>query len=372
MKRKAKNKKKLGGMILIGLGFFLTIVLTFTTTLAWFYDSDWASKYVQMGGSVGIHLTNGEIEGEGGNAIPKVTSGSQNLDFKISTAKAFPGQAVDVNAAVYNNGGKSKANGSPCYVRAHFAVYTNIGKPETINPNDYVTPEYTDGTQNPAYADAVAKAEADANKEKDMSAEVLYAFLKNLITSQNEKPGATYKWVYYQHTGATPLSKGGTSTSDVNYYLDGKQVKDATHDNANANATSVTDVTTAKDKGYFYLCNPDGTTLQQLTVGTTAALLWDGIFIIPWTLENSVAEKYIYVVLSFQAIQTFIPKMNENGTIFNEDLNNQLPTAECTFNKTEVQTVFNSCAFIEPVLTQVIDGETINFGDSTKFDVVNK
>lgn len=361
MKGKAKNKKKLGGMILIGLGFFLTIVLTFTTTLAWFYDSDWASKYVQMGGSVGIHLTNGENDE---NGIPKVTSGSQNLDFKISTAKAFPGQAVDINAAVYNNGGKSKANGSPCYVRAHFAVYTNIGKPETINRDDYATDQ--------EYNDAVAKAQAEANKEKDMGAEVLYSFLKNLISAQNDKPDATYKWVYFQNTGATPLSKGGTTTTDVNYYLDGKQVKDSTHDNLNDNATSVTDVTIAKDKGYFYLCDTDGTTLQPLTVGTTAAFLWDGIFIIPWTLENSVAEKYIYVVLSFQAIQTFIPKMNADGTIFNENLNNQLSAAECTYNKKEVQTVFNSCAFVEPVLTQVIDGETINFGDSTKFDVVSQ
>ncbi len=54
MKGKAKNKRKIGKVILIGLGFFLTIVLTFTTTLAWFYDSDWASKSITMAGTVGI------------------------------------------------------------------------------------------------------------------------------------------------------------------------------------------------------------------------------------------------------------------------------------------------------------------------------
>ena len=92
MKGKAKNKRKIGKVILICMGFFLTIILTFTTTLAWFYDSDWASKYVKMGGSVGIKIK---------DSTDAFTSGSGNLHFNITTALAYPGQSVDVSASVF-------------------------------------------------------------------------------------------------------------------------------------------------------------------------------------------------------------------------------------------------------------------------------
>ena len=123
MKGKKKNKKKVGKIILLGMSFLLTIVLTFTITLAWFYDSDWASNSVTMAGTVGI-----EVRKQGATSA---TSGSGNLHFVITTDKAYPGQAIDVSASAYNNGGASKTNGkegSPCYLRASFTVYTNIGR----------------------------------------------------------------------------------------------------------------------------------------------------------------------------------------------------------------------------------------------------
>ena len=80
MKGKKKNKKKVGKILLLGMSFLLTIVLTFTITLAWFYDSDWASNSVTMAGTVGI-----EVRKQGATSA---TSGSGNLHFIITTDKA--------------------------------------------------------------------------------------------------------------------------------------------------------------------------------------------------------------------------------------------------------------------------------------------
>ena len=367
MKGKAKNKRKVGKAILICIGFFLTIVLTFTTTLAWFYDSDWASKYIKMGGSVGI-----EIKDEQG----LTTSGGNNLHFAITTDKAYPGQAVDVSASCYNNGGESGTNGSNCYIRAHFAVYTNIGKVTMPDPSDF-----DGGETSQEYIDAVAEANSKAQAEKNnLSAEVLYSFLDSLITAQNAT-ATDYKWVYYQKTGALPLSKSNTpGADDIDYYLDGIKYKDATHGTNSANATQTDNVTTVTDRGYFYLCTDANGILKELNVGDAAVFLWNSTFIIPWQLTNASADKYIFVGLTFQAIQTFIPKieLNDDGTskgfidkTFNNDSGNQLDPNSCTYNNIAVQTVFNSCTFTDINTKVVINGETIDFADGN-YDVASQ
>lgn len=341
MKGKAKNKRKIGKVILIGMGFFLTIILTFTTTLAWFYDSDWASKYVKMGGSVGIKIKD--------NA-DNFTSGSGNLHFNITTALAYPGQSVDVSASVYNDGGRSgNPGGSECYVRAHFAVYTNVGM--APDPDDFVTAEYSDGTTNPEYIKEV-------NEASYVNAQTLYAFLDSLISLQNANSATTgYYWKYYKRTGALPLSDSGSQTTDIKYYLDGTSYNTAA------------EASTSTDKGYFYLCKDANGEMKPLTVGNAATFLWNNTFVIPWQLTNLSADKYIFVGLTFQAIQTFIPVIN-NGVISGV-ADNQLPAASCTYNSDAVQTVFNSCSFT-PINTVVtIDDEVVDFGDSNKFDSFN-
>lgn len=349
MKGKTKNKRKIGKVILIGIGFFLTIVLTFTTTLAWFYDSDWASKYIKMGGSVGIKIMDSDN---------KFTSGTGNLHFNITTDKAYPGQSVDVSASVYNYGGKSTTNGSDCYVRAKFAVYTNIGM--APDPADYITDDYPDGTDNPQYIKDLASS---ASTESELNAEALYAFLNNLITKQNALSGTTnYYWKYYERTGTLALSDTGVGTDDMQYYLNGQKYSTA------QDALS--------DGGYFYLCNDENGVLKSLSApstegaGETATFLWNSTFTIPWQLTNLSADKYIYIALSFQAVQTFIPKIT-NGVI-DSAANNQLPASECLYNSEAVQTVFSSCAFAEVPTTIEIDGQEINFADASKFATSSK
>lgn len=360
MKGKSKKKRKIGKVMLIGIGFFLTIVLTFTTTLAWFYDSDWASKYVKMGGTVGIVIKDGDSD--------QPTSGQGNLHFTISTPLAYPGQAVDVSASCYNDGGRSSATGgtgSSCYVRARFAVYTNIGK--APDPNDYVIEDvYNDGTTNPDYT----KDLTEATQNSDLSAESLYRFLNGLITEQNNKEGNTYQWQWYKQTGALALSDSGTSSTDQKFYLDGVKY---TYDGSSytgsdgSTHTSLKDIT---DRGYFYLCIKDSNQLYELTVGSNATFLWDSTFVIPWTLTNISADKYIYVGVVFQAIQTYIPGINKGiiDSTFDGDTGNQLPATNCTYNNASVQTVFNTCTFSDIPLSVQIGDDTINFGDSTKYN----
>lgn len=363
MKGKSKKKRKIGKVILIGMGFFLTVVLTFTTTLAWFYDSDWASKYVQMGGTVGI-----VIKDSSGN----VTHGSGNLHFTIQSDLAYPGQAVDVSASCYNDGGRSSATGgtgSACYVRARFAVYTNVGK--APDPEDYKTSDYPLGTDNPDYT----KDLSEATQNQDLSAESLYRFLDGLITKQNNEQNLLengYNWVYYQKTGALPLSDSGTGTTDKTYYLDGTTY---TYDEASASwkygDVSITATNnTIKDRGYFYLCKKNSTELFPLTVNSSATYLWNNTFVIPWTLTNLSADKYIYVGVVFQAVQTYIPIITDgviDGT-FNNTTGNQLAASDCTYDAIAVQTVFNTCDFSDIPLVVEINGDPVNFGDSTKYN----
>lgn len=344
MKGKNKKKRKIGKIIMLGLSFVFTIVITATATLAWFYDSDWASNYVNMAGTVGIEIR---------DKTNLTTSGSRNLHFNITTDLAYPGQAIDVSASVYNNGGRSGAGGSAAYIRAHFAVFTNIGmQPDVEN---YKTETYPNGLDNPLYIEA--KAEADS--EQEMNATMIYEFLNKLIATQNSAEGTTYRWKYYQHTNSIALSTSGLQSvgdgdeipdndaaSDIQYYLDGK---------------TYTEMKTTGDRGYYYLCYKEGeeiTTLEDETYevlasdfilkplgySETAAFLWNDQFIIPWTLTNYSADKNIFIAMVFQAVQTFIPQINTNGS-FVKTANNQVSPELCTYNNHSVQAVFNSCAF---------------------------
>ena len=361
MKGKAKEKRKIGKVILIGMGFFLTIILTFTTTLAWFYDSDWASKYINMAGTVGIQLRREELPTDGDNP-DLVTSGAGNLYFTIfnetNNPKAFPGQSIDVSASVYNYGGRSGEKGSDCYIRAHFAVYTNIGK-------DPVREDFPAG----AVGDAeFADAQALADVEKAMGADALYAFLNSLISKQNGKnPG--YYWQYYQNPKAMPLSESGTgnnpenptASTDIDYYFEGSKLTDQQL----ANKDSM------PDRGYFYLCTDSKSKkLLKLTRESTAVFLWNDTFVIPWQLTNNSADKILFVALTFQAIQTFIPKISDG--IINSDPNNQLPADQCLYDCESVQTVFNSCAFPALNTTINVNGTDITFDAPENEDLYDR
>lgn len=330
-----KKKRKVGGIILLCMSFLLVIVLTFTMTLAWFFDSDWASSYVTMAGSVGIELRD--------NTNTKM-HGSKGLYFNISTALAYPGQAIDCSAKVYNNGGTSVTNntgvGSPCYVRARFIVYTDIDENKGTN-------------------------DIDSGKTNYFNATILYEFLNSLISKQNSLTTNTkYHWEYFRRTGGLGLSTSGTSTEDKLYYLEGN-VSEAQQ--------------TTQDEGYFYLCmkdvRPTGDNsskyyLYSLPVGGEAVYLWNDQFILPWQLTNVSADKHIFVAVEFQAIQTFIPQI-DNGVIFS-DADNQAhdntrsETSDpyyVLYDNTSVQTVFNSINFRfgDNAIVTKVDG--IEFGE---------
>lgn len=380
MERKKIKKKKVGKIVLIGMSFLLTVLLTFSITLAWFYDADWASNYINMAGSVGIEIQRQQRYDENGDPIYSLeeltTSGSGKLHFTITTDKAYPGQAIDVSASVYNNGGKSGSGGSPCYIRAHFAVYTNIaaGYKEIVNikRSDYAAGSTGDaayyaalnaviGLDSAAFTDlvdyyaALDKERDSIINEKNMGADALYQFFNTLIDKQNtDTANTTYYWRYYQNTGSKPLSSSGISDSDVLHYFEGQ---------------SSASETTAKDKGYFYLCSKtDKETLLPLNYGDTAVFLWNNTFIIPWNLTNLSADKYLFVGVTFQAIQTFIPNIDADG-IISDEADNQLPANQCKYNNHSVQTVFNSCAFT-PIDTRItVDNKnTPDIGDDVVID----
>lgn len=335
-----KKKRKVGGIILLCMSFLLVIVLTFTLTLAWFFDGDWSSNYVTMAGSVGI-----EIRDETSSPI-KTTSGAGTLHFNISTDLAYPGQAIDASASVYNNGGISVTQngktGSECYIRARFVVYTNIGTP--------VTGE--DGNADP-----------NDNEADHVNAQILYKFLNNLVKTQNglSVEDAPYYWQYYTRTGGCGLSTSGVGSDDILYYLEG--------------ASSSTKQT-GDDLGYFYLCQktaPNTTNgyLYSLPLQTSSVFLWNDQFIIPWQLTNYSADKHIFVAIEFQAIQTFIPEINsgiiasrpDNQAHDNTRAENSEDPYYVLYNNESVQTVFNSCVFPDVSTIIKIDGVDFDFGD---------
>ena len=333
-----KKKRKVGGIILLCMSFLLVIVLTFTLTLAWFFDSDWSSNYVTMAGSVGI-----EIRDETVNP-PITTSDAGTLHFNISTDYAYPGQAIDASASVYNNGGisvtQNQKTGSACYIRARFIVYTNIGTP-------------VDGS----------------DKEGDhVNAEILYQFLNGLVENQNKlsTTDAPYYWKYHTRTeGGCRLSTTGVGEGDRLYYLEGE-----------ASSTKQTD----PDLGYFYLCQKTGANatdgyLYSLAVGKSSVFLWNDQFIIPWQLTNYSADKHIFVAVEFQAIQTFIPEITDgiiasrpDNQAFDRKRTETVDEKTIThydvlYNNESVQTVFNSCVFPDISTKIMINGAEFDFGD---------
>lgn len=354
MKGKTRKIDNLSKGLLLAVSFILTIVLTATLTLAWFYDTDWSSSTSTMAGAVGIEMRDHK---------DKVTSGADQMHFIISTDLAYPGQAIDVSASVFNNGGSSIVNyfkdpankpaepggttdeggtyhptdkeiqdagnnliGSACYIRAHFAVYTNIG----TRDDDPSTPEN----------------EADPETEKLLNARGLYEFLVGLIETQNSIENATYRWVYYRNEQAVKFLQG-------KYYYNGVEVEPAEGQDIPAQV---------EDEGFFYLCYTDGYTLLPLKVGDKAAFLWNDTFVLPWQLTNASADRAIFVGLSFQAVQTFIPVIDGTTGVISKLADNQLKPELCYYNDNSVQTVFNTSVF-DPIDTVIGD---IDYSDESK------
>lgn len=354
MKGKTIDKKRIIKTLMLIMGFVLTIVLTASVTLAWFYDSDWANKSVTMAGSVGI-----EMRDDSGN----LTSGAGNFHLMIDGKKAYPGQSIEIEASVFNNGGTSIENhftgktydkaggenkyddddikaagtgasanidgdevGSPAYIRARFVVYTNIGADAA--PTAPTKPENydTDATAKATYDTAKAKYDRLVEEYQDnlkFNAACLYKAMLDMITDRNTKQ-SDYDWVFWQNDSAKMPIKEGTTTKN---YFEG-----------------VVNDTATDDGGYFYLCKNDSNILMPLNVGDAAAFLWDGTFIIPWQLTNMSADKTIFVALEFQAVQTYIPLINASGEI-STAFPNQLDANKCIIQDRSVQTVFNSSRF---------------------------
>ena len=364
MKGKTLNKKKIIATLMVVMGFVLTIVLTASVTLAWFYDSDWANKTVTMAGTVGIEMR---------NDAGTVTHGAGKFHFKISSDRAYPGQAVQVQSSVFNNGGTSIENhfgataydddaiknaganqvGSSAYIRARFVVYTNIGTTATGTelPAKIEKPTAPAALPSGATAEQIEAHNAalatyhetldryyeietlhqEYNDSKKLNATALYAELIKLVKEQNTN-SATYDWVFWQNDDAR--MKVGNNSEDVATYFEG----------------AVTSSSEAKpDGGYFYLCEEGTNKLAELKVGHAAAFLWNGTMVMPWQLTNIAADKTIFVALEFQAIQTYIPKMKtDTGVIdstFNTATGNQLEASKCIVQDRSVQTVFNSSRF---------------------------
>jgi predicted ribosomally synthesized peptide with SipW-like signal peptide len=354
---KGKNKKKRALKIsLIAMSFVLVMVLGVSLTLAWFYDGDWASNYVQMGGPVGITIT---------DSAGTTSSGANKLHFQLGAGtQAYPGQSVSIQAGVKNNGeqkqvivrdtdGNAKVEtqtvGSSCYIRAHFAVYTNMPADDGFNTSELC--KFVDGligTQNKLFTGVVSGG----------------AF--------TTEPTMDYYWFYYQNQGVKALSTTGTGVGangnpDVKYYIDGTG-----HEITSEQAA--TDTYAKKlDLGYYYLCGmkpsittetytgytnaekiaartiPSGTNaadsayLKELKFNETAAYLWNSTIVIPWSLTNASANSYMIVEVIFQAVQSYIPTISSAGVISSAS-DNQVK--EPTVSNSSVQTLFSSCNFI--------------------------
>ena len=365
MKGKTKNKK-LMKVLILAVCFVLTIVLSVSLTMAWFFDTDWASTAVTMAGAVGIEMRDGS----------QATSGSGNLHFVVESEYSYPGQAVEVEASVFNNGGSSVINhfgktptydeiqsgaesgdlakvGSACYVRAHFAVYTNIGTDTKVYPEN-ATPE--------------EKAEIDLQftENAKLNSTALYSHLVDLVKTQNQAvyddstidAKDKYQWVYFRNENPVYNFDG------KNYYMG---IERADNFIVDMDGDGEQD---AGDEGYFYLCMSDGTTLKPLKVGEDAAFLWNSTFVIPWQLNNFSADKDIFIGVIFQAVQTFIPEMDvaSGKYTIGGEADNQLDDDEGTdgyqhhYNSPEVQIVFNTCRFT--AIDTVIGSK--DYGDKSK------
>ena len=220
-----------------------------------------------------------------------------------------------------------------------------------------------------------------------MNSRQLYDFLLELVTKQNDVT-SDYQWIYYSNESAGNgqlLSPSGTDADNVKLYYEGESFTNDADGQAQLNQK----IATEGKRGYFYLCYkptstavinkkdhttavPSTTTpategktgiLMPLAVSSEAVFLWNSTFIIPWTLTNYSADKDIFVIVEFQAVQTFIPEVESTGVI-NNAANNQLSAEQCYYYSKSVQTVFNSSGFDAPALTiKTKDGRDIDLGD---------
>lgn len=152
---KNSKKKTIGKIVILALSFVLVIMVTFSVTLAWFFDGDDANNSFVMGGAVGIQL----VDTDGTN-----TTGENALNMVIDGDAAYPGQNIGVEVKAKNTGN------SACLLRAMFYFTT------TIDEGTFAT---------------------DFNTT-----------IANLITTVNASSAATtagYKWVSYSYAG-TPAT----------------------------------------------------------------------------------------------------------------------------------------------------------------------
>ena len=356
MKGKKKNKK-LAKVLVLAVCFVLTIIVSASVTLAWFYDSDWASDSITMAGAVGIEMR---------NSAGTPTSGAGSLHFKISTNYAYPGQAMDLQASVFNNGGSSITNyyknqatpvtnptdpqiqtagnanvGSKAYIRAQVILLTNMNM--DAEPDKTTKPLEWE----------------EWNDSQKFNARAIYTALNGLITTNNST-SATTDWVYDRVQTVDDTTYKGTikfDSADHEFY----------------------------DYGYYYLCYDKGTSptlenvLYPLSVGHNAAFLFKNTFIIPWTLTNITADKEIYIGVKFEAIQTFIPRLNETydsttkgWSIYSGEMDNQADDVitgtgsdgyQNFYYSTNVQIVFNTSRFAKIKFT-LADGSTYTVGET--------
>ena len=300
-------------IVLLALAFLMTIVITFTVTVAWFFDSDWASNDITMGGKVSIYLTNGVKDGEGNYTQ---LYGKNQLHFKLfdsgdPTAPGYqkpvgyPGQTIDVRASVFNDGD------SKCYVRAKFLVASNV-------------------------------------PDSKLSLSSLYIYLQQLVNAINSNSSYQYCWRYYEQTAANAIKFDGS------YYLNGTAYTDSAWNT----------LENKSDGGYYYLCkkvsNAVSDILMPMELGELDTFFMDGTFLIPWQLKNDSAGCKLFAAVQFDAIQTYIPIVYNkdaasgtkeytsdptlHGTIC-KDVNNQMPEDLVKYNTYSAQAVWNSCEF---------------------------
>ena len=326
MVKKNLLQGRLTKIVLLALAFLMTIIITFTVTVAWFYDSDWADNKITMGGKVSVFLTNGENIGT--ESEPEYEnlgqSGSQKLHFQLfgGAEKAYPGQTIDVKTSVYNDGD------SDCFIRAKFMVATDVSDGEDLDIGN------------------------------------LYYFLHTLVLAINEVEEYDYCWVYFEHDYTAPVY------FEEKYYLNGDS-----YDKDSWEKTMTNDQ--KNDGGYYYLCQKVGNAvsplLKPVAKSSLQTFFMDGTFLIPWTLTNSSASCNLYATVQFQAIQTFIPivynpnETNASSKEYHQDSkyhgtiskaeNNRFPEDSVRYDTYSAQAVWNSCEFDSITADWVTSGE---------------
>ena len=300
------------------------------------------------------------------NSAGTPTSGAGALHFKISTNYAYPGQAMDLQASVFNNGGSSITNyyknqatpvTNPTDTQIQTAGDANVGSKAYIRAQVILL---TNMNMDAAPADQTSEAYAEWLDSQKFNAREIYKALNGLITTNNST-SATTDWVYDRTPTVDETTFQGTvkfDSTDHTFY----------------------------DYGYYYLCY-DATSnanlknvLYPLSVGHNAAFLFKNTFIIPWTLTNITADKEIYIGVKFEAIQTFIPRLNntydsttKGWSIYSAEMDNQADDVitgtgsegyQNFYYSTNVQIVFNTSRFAKIKFT-LADSSTYTVGETS-------